>query len=203
MDLVKPGYCKPGKCYHYSNTNYVILGKVAEAVGEAPLDKQMRRRFFKPLGLKDTVYQPAEQPRPDAAHGHWSSGGGFTDHTRGASVLPFVAALTAADAAGAIASTARDLSIWADALYGGRVLSRHSLHQMTTFLLPGTYGLGTDEAWYSGNHGFGHRGGLRGFESSMWYFPDSGVSVVLLSNQGNWLTDVPMGKLVQAILGKR
>lgn len=203
MGLVKPRYCKPGGCYHYSNTNYVILGKVAEAVGGAPLDKQLRQRFFKPLGMKDTVFQPAGQPDAGAAHGHWSWGGKFIDHTRDARVLPFMAAVTAADAAGAIASTAQDLSTWADALYGSDVLSRSSLRQMTTMLQPGTYGLGTDEAWFSGNHGLGHRGGLRGFESSMWHFPASGVSVVLLSNQGNWLTDVPVGKLIKAVLGKR
>jgi CubicO group peptidase (beta-lactamase class C family) len=153
--------------------------------------------------MQDTVYQPAEQPGVDAAHGHWAWGGGFTDHTRDSRVLPFVAAVTAADAAGAIASSARDLSIWANALYGGDVLSRASLRQMTTIQQPGTYGLGTDEAWFSGNHAFGHRGGLRGFESSMWYFPASRISVVLLSNQGNWVTDVPLGKLVKAVLGKR
>ena len=35
----------------------------------------------------------------------------------------------------------------------------------------------------------------------MWHFPRSGVSIVLLSNQGNWTTDVPMLKLVKAVLG--
>ena len=201
MDLVKPGYCKPGECYRYSNTNYVILGKVAEAVGGAPIHEQLRERFFGPLGMGDTVYQPAERPGADAAHGHWIGSGGYNDHTRGARVVPFMAAVSVADAAGAIASTAGDLTRWAAALYGGELLSDGSLAEMTTFLLPGTYGLGTDVAVFAGNRGHGHRGGLRGFESSMWYFPQSGVSVVLLSNQGNWLTDVPMQKLVKAVLG--
>ena len=202
MDLVKAGYCKPGECYRYANTNYVILGRVAETVGGAPLHEQLRDRFFEPLGLKDTVYQPAEQPPADAAHGHWDYGTGYSDHTRDARVVPFMAAVSVADAAGAIASTARDLSVWADALYGGKLLSDASLAQMTTILPEGTYGLGTDVAVFAGHRGYGHRGGLRGFESSMWYFPDDGVSVVLLSNQGNWLTDGPMEKLVRAVLGK-
>jgi hypothetical protein len=37
----------------------------------------------------------------------------------------------------------------------------------------------------------------------MWYFPETGTTVVLLSNQGNWLTDVPMTGLVKAVLGSR
>lgn len=201
MGLVKTGYCKPGACYHYSNTNYVILGKVAEAVGGAPIHEQLRERFFEPLGMRDTVYQPAERPRADAAHGHWPRSGGYIDHTRDARVVPFMAAASVADAAGAIASTARDLSVWAAALYGGELHSAKALSQMTTFLQPGTYGLGTDVAVFAGHRGHGHRGGLRGFESSMWYFPKTGVSVVLLSNQGNWLTDAPMQKLVKSALG--
>ena len=201
MSLVKDGPFKPGQDYQYSNTNYVILGKVAEAVEGQPIHKQLRRRFFKPLGMEDTVYQPAEKPAADAAHGHWNWGGGYTDHTGDSAYVPFMAAASIADAAGAIASTARDLSIWADALYGGEVLSHGMLKQMTTFLRPGLYGLGADVAVFAGNRAHGHRGGIRGFESSMWHFPASGVSIVLLSNQGNWLTDVPMEKLVKTVLG--
>ena len=105
-----------------------------------------------------------------------------------------MAAVTVADAAGAIASTARDLSVWADALYGGRVLSPASLAADDDDPARGLYGLGTDVAVFAGHRAYGHRGGLRGFEASMWYFPDEGVSIVLLSNQGNWLTDVPMAQ---------
>ena len=117
-------------------------------------------------------------------------------------IVPFMAAASVADAAGAIASTAKDLGTWAAALYGGELHSAKSLEQMTTFLAAGTYGLGTDVAVFNGHRAHGHRGGLRGFESSMWYFPKTGVSVVLLSNQGNWFTDVPMQKLVKAALGR-
>jgi D-alanyl-D-alanine carboxypeptidase len=202
MSLVKTGYCPAGACYHYSNTNYVILGRIAEVVGGAPVHEQLRDRFFEPLGMRDTVYQPAETPPPDAAHGHWDYGVGYSDHTRDARLRPFTAAVTAADAAGAIASTARDLSVWAAALYGGEVLSPASLAEMTTMLAPGLYGLGTDVATFAGHRAYGHRGGLRGFEASMWYFPVDQVAIVLLSNQGNWLTDAPMSRLARAVLGK-
>jgi D-alanyl-D-alanine carboxypeptidase len=202
MSLVKTGYCPAGACYHYSNTNYVILGRIAEVVGGAPVHEQLRERFFEPLGLRDTVYQPAESPPPDAAHGHWDYGVGYSDHTRDARLRPFTAAVTAADSAGAIASTARDLAAWAAALYGGQVLSPASLTEMTTMLSPGLYGLGTDVAAFAGHRAYGHRGGLRGFEASMWYFPVDGVAIALLSNQGNWLTDVTMTRIVRAVLGK-
>jgi D-alanyl-D-alanine carboxypeptidase len=210
MDLVKPGpYCRPGRCYRYSNTNYILLGRVAEAVGGAPLDRLLRRRFFRPLGLEDTYYQPADQPPASAAHGHWGNGSGFTDHTREDPMRSFTAAVTAAGAAGAVASTARDLSVWADALYGGRILDPSSLAALTDIQPEGTYGLGTDYAVFAGRRAYGHRGGLRGFEASMWHFPDEGISIVLLSNEGNWFLsparsiDIPMRGIVTAVLGKR
>jgi len=203
MDLVKSGEFKPGKDYQYSNTNYLILGKVAEAVEGMPLHKQLRQRFFRPLGLDDTIYQPAQKPRADAAHGHWAWPGGHTDHTRDSRYVPFMAAASIADAAGAMASNARDLAEWSAALYGGEVLSDEMLAEMTTFRRPGNYGLGAYPAAYSGHLGIGHRGGIRGYESSMFYFPRTGVSVVLLSNQGNWAMDEPMRKLVRTVLGRK
>ncbi len=201
MDLVKSGQFKPGEDYQYSNTNYLILGQVAEAVAGKPLHKQLRQRFFKPLGLDDTIYQPEQKPRADAAHGHWAWPGGHTDHTRSSAYVPFMAAASIADAAGAMASTAGDLAVWAAELYGGDVLTPEMRDQMTTFLTPGWYGLGADVAVFAGNRGHGHRGGIRGYESSMWYFPETGVSIVLVSNQGNWDTDAPMEKLVKTVLG--
>ena len=201
MGLVKSGYFKPGKDYHYSNTNYLILRRIAEAVEGKPIHQQLRQRFFEPLGMEHTVYQPAETPAAGAAHGHWNTGSGYMDHTRDSTLVPFMAAVTVADAAGAMASTAKDLAIWADALYGGKLLSPESLAEMTTMLQPGLYGLGTDVAVFRGHRAYGHRGGIRGYESSMWHFPQSGVSIVLLSNQGNWYTDEPMDKMVKAVLG--
>ena len=84
----------------------------------------------------------------------------------------------------------------------GDVLSEETLAEMTTFLKPGWYGLGTDVAVFAGHRAHGHRGGIRGFDSSMWHFPDSGVSIALLSNQSNWVTDKPMEKLANAVLGQ-
>ena len=74
--------------------------------------------------------------------------------------------------------------------------------EMTSFQAPGNYGLGAYPAVFAGNRGIGHRGGIRGYESAMFYFPDDGVSIALVSNQGNWGTDVPMERLVKAVLGE-
>jgi D-alanyl-D-alanine carboxypeptidase len=199
LGLVKRGYCRPDACYRYSNTNYVILGRIAETVEGKPLNRLLRQRFFEPLGLDHTALQPDDPTPVDAAHGYWWFGGRFIDHTGSSRVIPFLAAASVADAAGAIVSTARDLVVWADALYDGDVLSRRSRHEMLAFQPPDDYGLGARRGHFAGHAAVGHRGGLRGFESSFWYFPQDDVSIVLLSNQGLWLTDEPLTKIAKAL----
>jgi CubicO group peptidase (beta-lactamase class C family) len=65
LRYVGKAYFKPGTGWHYSNTNYLVLGLLAEAVGHRPLGAQIRARFLKPLALDGTWYQPTEK-----AHGH-------------------------------------------------------------------------------------------------------------------------------------
>ena len=44
----------PGEHWHYSNTGYDILGKIAEQVGGKPLDQLLDERLFTPLGMRRT-----------------------------------------------------------------------------------------------------------------------------------------------------
>ena len=41
-------YFKPGQGWHYSNTNYLVLGLLAERVGGAPLADQLRDALLRP-----------------------------------------------------------------------------------------------------------------------------------------------------------
>jgi D-alanyl-D-alanine carboxypeptidase len=202
LGLVKEPYCRPGRCYHYSNTNYVLLGRVAEVITGTPLHALLRARFFDPLGLDHTFYQPDEPTPADAAHGHWAFSGGFTDHTGDQTVIPTLAAASVAGPAGAIASTAADLARWAAALYGGEVLSPDSRREMLRVLPPDGYGLGVRREVVLGHVAYGHRGGIRGFVSSMFYFPKEDVAIAVLSNRGLSRTDPPFKLAVRAVLGR-
>jgi D-alanyl-D-alanine carboxypeptidase len=201
LGFVRAPYCQPDACYHYSNTNYVLLGRIAEVVTGEPLSALLRARFLEPLGLERTVYQPDEPTPSDAAHGHWAYSGGYTDHTGAQTVIPSLSTASVAGAAGAMASTAGDLATWAAALYGGEILAPGSLREMIDVLPPDGYGLGARREVFHGHVAYGHRGGIRGFESSMWYFPRHDVAIALVSNRGLWVTDVPLMRVVQTIMG--
>jgi beta-lactamase class C len=50
----------PGTFYNYSNTNFSLAGLLVERAAGLPYREAMRRRVFKPLGMKRTVFLPSE-----------------------------------------------------------------------------------------------------------------------------------------------
>lgn len=62
---------KPGARWSYSNTNYVILGLIVEAVTKSKLAEQLSRRILQPLGLKATRLGANANMGSPAAHGYY------------------------------------------------------------------------------------------------------------------------------------
>jgi D-alanyl-D-alanine carboxypeptidase len=186
-------YFQPGKGWHYSNTNYLVLGVLAETVGGAPLEDQFRDRFFEPLGLKDTWYQLDATPPSFVAHGYRFAAAGPDatpiDLTDGSAIVPFTSVVTAAAGAGGIASSASDLSRWARALYSGDVLSSQARNALvdpsaTRRFRPSVpYGLGAQVIDIDGRRTYGHSGRLLGFRAALRFLPDHDLSIAVMTNQ--------------------
>src|SRR4051794_16401845 len=78
-----PPYFPPGTDFHYSNTNYALLGLIAEKIDGTPLAQIMHDRLFGPLDLKDTLL-PATNSNtlPDPySHGYLYGGCSFRNLT--------------------------------------------------------------------------------------------------------------------------
>ena len=187
-------YFKPGRGWHYSNTNYLVLGMLAEEVGGAPFAEQLRARFLDPLGLSDTYYQPTEPPRGPTAHGYrfasTSVEAKAVDLSDGTPMIPFTSVVTAAAGAGGLASSASDLARWARALYAGRALTPTSVQEMvddvarTERYRPSVpYGLGVQMVEVGGRLTMGHSGRLLGFRSVLRWLPEEAVAIAVLTNQ--------------------
>jgi D-alanyl-D-alanine carboxypeptidase len=194
LRYVGKAYFPPGTGWHYSNTNYLILGLVAEAVGGRPIADQLRTEFFEPLGLADTIYQGSELPSEPLAHGYRFTGPGTNlpaiDLSDGTGIVPFTSVVTAAGAAGSIATSAEDLARWGRALYGGSVLTPLSMFAMVSDVshtagydpnVP--YGLGVQSVVIDGHPTLGHSGRLLGFRAALRYLPDEGITIAVLTNQ--------------------
>lgn len=178
----------PGAGYHYSNTGFVLLGRVIEEATGKKLGTVYRQRLFKPLGLDDTYFQGDGPPADDSAEGFRSRPGGLYQYTDGSGYRPTASVATVAWAAGGIVSSANDVATWTHALYGGEVVAPELLFQMetwTTSAAPrGEYGLGTRTIVMGDHRGFGHTGSISGFIAASWYFPDIELTVTVLNNRG-------------------
>ena len=201
LALVGKPYCSPGRCFHYSNTNFVLLGQIVEQVTGQPIARVIRERLLDPLGLDRTSFQPDEPTPRDAAHGHlWGGGTTFMDQTGSGHVLPNMSAATVAWAAGAMVSNPADLARWALALYAtDRVVRPDLLAQMLDFRKRDEYGLGTRTRIFNGRRAIGHGGSLRGYEDGVWYFPREGAVIVLLSNRGLYNPDERIRELARTL----
>jgi D-alanyl-D-alanine carboxypeptidase len=200
-------YFKPGRGWHYSNTNYLVLGMIAERVGGASLADLYRDVLLDPLGLDGTFYQPTETARGPVAHGYRFSTSAKDaapiDLTAEGPTVPFTSVVSAARGAGALAATSRDVARWARALYSGGVLEAATIQEMvddvasTERYRPSVpYGLGVQLLEINGQPALGHSGRLLGFRSAVRYLPESGMTIAVLTNQSR--TDP--GLVVKALL---
>jgi CubicO group peptidase (beta-lactamase class C family) len=115
---------EPGTRWSYSNTGYILLGRVIEKVSKEPMRQFLDRRILKPLGMKHSVFEPNSEGAR-LAHGHTSFALG-----------PAEPASREADgwlhAAGGLWSSVSDLARWDLALMEGKVLKPESYRLLTT-----------------------------------------------------------------------
>jgi D-alanyl-D-alanine carboxypeptidase len=182
-------YFAPGTGYHYSNSNFILLGQVIEKATGKSLASLVRSEFLTPLGLSHTFLQTEETVQGSKAHGYMEPLARPRDNSAG-TMIPFTAEATAFGPAGAFVSTAADLARWASALYGGDVLDQATLAAMVDISTTSpyiakparVYGLGCEETTIAGQVAWGHLGYLDGFFSAMEYLPASHVTIVVLEN---------------------
>ena len=184
LDLVSdpPLDFEPGTDWAYSNTNYLLLGLVAEEVTGDPLARLLRERVSEPLGLTDTFLDELEPgpPVPVAGH-HDLDGDGVPDSLAG---IPYTALVTSGAAAGGLSSTALDVLDFADGLFGARLLSEEALAEMLTPTphYP-AYGLGIGRLVTDAGEAWGHTGALPGFSTVFARSLEGGETIVVLVNR--------------------
>ena len=188
-----PAY-PPGFVYYYSDTNYMIMGIIAQKVTGRSLAWLVQHLILDPLHMRHTTMPTRSLRIPGSA-------------TTGYLPLPVdaptryvpgpVASPSDLFGSGNIVTTLGDLQIWARALGTGKLLKpdtqRLRLRLTPTAgeylplvgsglhtVLPASYGLGL-----AGAGGMiGHNGEVSypGYTSDMWYVPKAGGTVVVLLN---------------------
>ncbi len=198
----------PDTAYEYNNTNYALLGLIAEKVGGRPLEEQLQERLFGPLRLQQTTLPAADEassmPTP-YSHGYMYGGSAFAMVDD-----PYPADMKAAakdgtlkpidytnqnssyaHAAGGVISTADDVETWIRALVSGKVFDGDFQRQWLESVQaedPANpdgqkYGYGISYQRFSPTAAMYYHGGeLPGFNSFMGYDPDNDVSLAIWTN---------------------
>lgn len=177
-----------GTSWYYSNTNYVMLGIVAERVTGQPLGRLIVDRIFTPLGMTGCSFPDAADagiPAP-SSRGYMLGTRWDRPPTPPAS-LPDLIDVTDfnpswAAGAGQAICTAPDLVTWARALATGELLDQQMQAQRLSYHPTGdphaVYGLGVVNI----NGLVGHNGEISGFMSQAARRESDGTVIVVLSN---------------------
>lgn len=166
---------KSGELFHYSNTGYVLLGKVIEVASGLTYADYLKTHIFKPAQMNSSyVIERGE------------GNTGITGYTS-ANVTPIKVDRSWVHASGAIASTLEDMSRWHQALINGRVISKASYEKMITPALlnngeTSPYGFGLYNYPISGKMTINHEGWIPGFMTWSIYLPENDLYAVAFSN---------------------
>ena len=175
----RPRIGAPGGAFHYSSTNYLVLGLLVERVTGRSLAAELRRRIIAPLRLTDTAYRPG----PLAArhvHGYrLASHQGVVDPAAAPRDLELRRARWAG-ASGDLVSSARDLARFLAALLDGDLLPAPELRAMEA--VSPRYGLGLAVYPTRCGRAWGHTGNLNGVLTIAWSTRDGRRQVVLMAN---------------------
>ena len=162
---------EPGEKYSYSNTNYVLLAFICEDVDRKSFSEILSKRITKPLKLKNTQHTGGYNLKNKEALSYYWSGewqNGWQTHG------------SVSIGAGSLISTVSDLNRFFCALENEKLVSAPAYEKMKT-MVEG-YGLGLFPIPWKEDVGYGHTGGIDGFQSVLAYFPEHKVYIAFCGN---------------------
>lgn len=186
--LSHPPDFPPGEGWHYSDTNYEILGLIAEEVAGGTIEEEIRRRIIEPLGLADTSFPTTPDMPAGSARGYvLGEKGDFEDYTGTNPAVSW--------AGGAMISNLYDMRDWSKSLANGDLLSSETQEERLEWVampgaerVDGKYGLGI----FSIAGFIGHNGAIFGYNSIALYLPDEEATIVVMANKSTNDSDETM-----------
>lgn len=162
---------EPDSKTEYSNANYVLLSYIAEKLTDDKYSKLVDGIICKPCQLSDTYYGDKINPKNNEAYSYQKLNGWE---------LATETDMSVPVGAGAIVSTPTDLNKFLICLFQHKIVSKSTLETMIQ--IEDGYGLGMVQAPFYDKKAYGHPGGIDGFVSNAFYFPEEKVSVAFSTN---------------------
>lgn len=165
-------YFAPGAGYHYSNTNYLLLGMIIGKITHDTVGDQVRTRLLEPYGLSNTSY-PATEAMPNPwAHGYALNKDRTWQDVSGTVPVQLMGA------AGLMISNVADMKRWIQMYTTGKISKSATYKALKSCVYTGEgnlyfgLALGCSAGWY------GYTGGLPGYNTADYYFPAKGITIV-------------------------
>ena len=179
VGMMKELNFKPGDEYLYCNTGYTLLGVVVARVSGKSLDAFCQERLFKPLGMAHTQWRDDFRKivRDRAtAYGRRDDGTFFTSMS-----------FTDVIGNGGLLTTVGDLLIWNENLDNPRVGGRGLVEKLErrgrlNDGFENEYAEGLVVTAYKGVREVSHSGSTAGYQTFLGRFPESRLSITVLSN---------------------
>lgn len=183
LSYIKAGepFCDPGEEFHYSNSNYYLLGLIIEEITGKSLEDVIEERIAEPLSFEQT-YMPLDNGfRGEYIHGYNDYAG--EGEIRDVSYQQ----PSAAWAAGAMISTIDELNKWVINYVSGSMYSAELHHEHISDLIQ------IDENVYIGmglikfRDFLGHNGEVLGYNTFMMYSLEHNASFTIFTNKNTYM----------------
>jgi D-alanyl-D-alanine carboxypeptidase len=193
----------PGSQLSYSNTNYILLAMIVEAITGNTIATELQTRLFQPLRLSNSSFQTFSDIDGPHTHGYMLLDDGPFD------VTPW--SPSGWGAAGAILSNADDVARFYRALLHGRLLSTGQLKAMRTIdpaatggvpdagILGGGWGLGLLREQFPCGEAWGHDAENPGYMTAAWNNKHGTRQVVVIVNS-HATHDEPVSRAMREVL---
>lgn len=174
----KPLDFPPGSRWAYSNTGYMLAGRVIEVVSHESYWEYLRTHLLDRAGMTHTFTAAEENGLPNMAMGY--------DREKGRIKPARTIAASVGWAAGFLVSTVGDLEKWNLALRSGKIVTPADYALMSTSVKTAQgdagYGLGLFVDSIDGQPRVGHTGGSLGFTTANEYFPRQDLQIIAFTN---------------------
>lgn len=168
----------------YSNSNYIILGRIIELISGMSYYDFVKQEIFEKSGMSDTDFYEADLVIENLAEGYSTDSQASMEfgvpNNKTLRKNSYMKAVKGMPAGGAY-STTKDMHTFIEALISGKLIKSSTMKTMTREV-QGGYGLGFQVYEQSGIALWGHSGGFYGVSTMVFHLPSTGHTFVSLTN---------------------
>jgi len=186
---------EPGAAFHYSNIGYFVLSILIEKISKMPYDSFVQEAIFKKLRMLNSGADHPHEILLHRAAGYEVNADGVVENAGFDDMLMN-------RGAGNLYSTVDDLLKLDRAFSTNTLLTKETLSMMITPYTTDTdigpevqYGYGLDIVRNDSTYMIFHTGGVLGFKSMFYKYPEKGIVIIACANTNtlnrDWRTEFP------------